>query len=300
MTERNPALYIQSQSHGAEDLRQLIAAMSSDVSGLIGAADLKVAAHGTPNMSVDVAGGRACIAGTENTYQGTYFCHNRGTTNLTIAASDPTHARWDLVVAKVQDDAYSGATGAWSLAVVTGTPAGSPALPSAPANSISLAKVVVNATATTITSGNITDLRPAVVALGSSLPQGKLNYVSTTSGVGSITTTPTTVVSTGTINFSTSARLIKITAVTVGLSTVGGDFADLAIFGGATQLARCSTELVNGASGYTMRVEAIISPSAGSHSYAAKLTRTAGSGTLSSVPSSTDPTFILVEDIGLA
>ena len=44
---------------------------------------------------------------------------------------------------------------------MTGTPAGSPSPPSAPANSFTLAQVAVAANATSITSGNITDQRTA-------------------------------------------------------------------------------------------------------------------------------------------
>jgi len=134
--------------------------------GIADSASLAVTANGTPNMSVNVAAGRAFIAGTEASLQGTYMVENDATVNKTISASDSTNPRWDIVVAKVQDSNYSGATNAWSIAVVTGTPAGSPAEPALPANSIKLARVIVTAGATTITSGNIVDYRPRSVALG--------------------------------------------------------------------------------------------------------------------------------------
>ena len=166
MTVQNPPIFIQAGSHPAEDVRRFhrsVATLLGGTEGVVEAGDLEVTEKsGTPDMSVDVAGGAAWIRGDEATYQGTYFVENRGTTNLTISAADPTNPRIDLVVAKVEDSAYSGATDAWSLAVVTGTPAGSPSAPSAPDNSITLAQVAVAASASSITDANITDTRTRV------------------------------------------------------------------------------------------------------------------------------------------
>src|SRR6266496_494426 len=138
MTEINPPGWLQNlTTHTAEQMRSYLGAFLAVPSG---AASLKTASavhpglggalavtqNGTPNMSVNVAAGMAFIAGTEGTKQGTYIVQNDATVNKAIAASDPTLNRIDLVVAKVQDTQYSGATNSWSLAVVTGTPAGSP------------------------------------------------------------------------------------------------------------------------------------------------------------------------------
>jgi len=128
--------------------------------GIFEGGDLLVSEKsGTPDMSVDVAEGACMIAGDEATYQGSYFAENRGVTNLAISAADATNARKDLVVAKVEDSDYSGATDAWSLAVVTGTPAGSPSEPTVPDNAIVLALVDVPALDTAITDSQITDRR---------------------------------------------------------------------------------------------------------------------------------------------
>lgn len=161
MTAQNPAIFLQGYvgGHPAEDTRRQIGAGMANRPGIVGPGDLAVTQNGTPNMSVNVAGGQAYIAGSEATYQGLYFVENRGVTNLTIAAADATNARKDLIVAKVQDAQYSGATNLWSLAVVTGTPAAVPAEPAAPANSLVLAVVTVAALATSITNANITDRR---------------------------------------------------------------------------------------------------------------------------------------------
>lgn len=160
MTAQNPAIYLQAGSHPAEDVRRFIAALLGDVEGILLSTDLAVTEKsGTPDMSVDVAGGRCFILGDEATYQGTYFCENRGVTNLVIAASDPTNERHDLIVAQVEDSDYSGATDAWKLAVITGTPAASPVDPAVPDNAISLARVNVAALATSILDASIDDLR---------------------------------------------------------------------------------------------------------------------------------------------
>jgi hypothetical protein len=156
MTVRTPGTFNQSGSYGAIDFRQLLASLIAP--GVIKAADLLVSAHGTPNMSVDVAAGSAVVAGTQNPNQGSYYFFNDAVVNLVIAASDPTNPRNDLIVARIQDADYTPPSAA-SLAVVTGTPAGSPVDPALPANSLVLARVRVDATVTTIVAGKVTDLR---------------------------------------------------------------------------------------------------------------------------------------------
>lgn len=173
MTVQNPAIFLQGGSHPAEDVRRWMSTLVEDTEGVLGFTHLQVSEKsGTPDMSVDVAGGRAYIQGTEATYQGLYFVENRGTTNLSVTAADGTYERHDLVVAKVEDSSYSGGTDAWSLAVVAGTPAASPSDPTAPANSITLARINVTAGATSITDAMIDDLRasaaPATVRVRTS------------------------------------------------------------------------------------------------------------------------------------
>ena len=173
MTVQNPPIFLQAGSHPAEDVRRHIAASTGDIlrptaavdammdrGGVVGSDALEVTERGAgANMSVDVATGAAFIAGTEATYQGTYFVENRGVTNLTIAAADGSNPRHDLIVAKIEDSGYSGATDAWSLAVVTGTAAATPSFPAQPENSIVLAIVDVTAALGTISDANITDVR---------------------------------------------------------------------------------------------------------------------------------------------
>lgn len=185
MAEINPPYVLQGGSHSAQNDRRTLETLTLGATGIIGDTSLKVTEKsGTPNMSVDVAAGRAVIDGTENLYQGVYHVDNQATVNLTVAASDPSNPRIDLVVAKVEDSEYSGVTDAWSLAVVTGTPAASPTAPSAPANSLVLAELSVAAAATSITNADITDKRvPARVGAryynnaGTSIPTSTITYI---------------------------------------------------------------------------------------------------------------------------
>jgi len=110
-------------------------------------------------MSVLVAAGDCFIAGTENANQGTYHGVNDASVNLTVAGADPTNSRLDLVVARVRDSFYSGAFNDFTLQVVTGIAAASPVAPTAPANSITLARIQIPALATSIANANITDYR---------------------------------------------------------------------------------------------------------------------------------------------
>lgn len=159
MTVRTPPMFLAAGSHPAEDTRRMLHALFGSRGGIVGAGDLAVTQNGTPNMSVNVADGRLVLPGSEATYQGIYFCENRGTTNVAIAAADSTNPRRDLIVARVRDAEYSGASDTFAIEVVTGTPAASPVDPAVPANSWVLARVQVAAGATTITNGVLTDLR---------------------------------------------------------------------------------------------------------------------------------------------
>lgn len=159
MAAVTPPLYLQASLHASDMDRRAHHMILGGRGGVLGASDLAVTQNGTPNMSVNVADGRLWIPGTEGTYQGLYFFENRGTQNLAIAAADATNPRRDLVIARVRDQQYSGATNNCTLEVVTGAPAASPVDPAVPANSWVLARVAVAPLASSITNANITDFR---------------------------------------------------------------------------------------------------------------------------------------------
>jgi hypothetical protein len=152
-------------------------------------------------MTVDVAGGMVLVDGTEATYQGLYLCENRGAATVVLDAADATNPRIDLVVAKVRDSAYSGASNDWQLTFKKGTAAGTPAEPTPDANSFVLAKVTVRSIAAgggTVLTSDIEDRR---IQSGKGLA---------TPGGGTIVTTstqrPTTGLSEGTTLLETDTN----------------------------------------------------------------------------------------------
>lgn len=158
MTAQQPPTWMSGQSHSAEVLRRATEALIG--AGVMTAGAMAVTQKaGTPNLSVDVAGGIAAIPGSVSTYQGTYLADNRGSTNVALATSDGSNPRKDLIVARVRDSVYSGADDDWGIVAVTGTAASSPAEPTAPGNSITLAVVNVAAAATSVVNANITNRR---------------------------------------------------------------------------------------------------------------------------------------------
>lgn len=183
MTAGEPQ-FLQALDYDAKQLRQMLAALTgarlhTDLSpavslvsaggghGVVGSGDLAVTEKsGTPNMSVDVAAGTAFIRGTQGADQGVYIGTNDAVVNVVIAAADATNARKDLIVAKVRDAAYSGASDDLQLTVIQGTPAASPADPTVSEDTLVLARVDVPALDTSITNSQITDLRTRAYALG--------------------------------------------------------------------------------------------------------------------------------------
>lgn len=160
MTEQSPPSWLQTGAYTAEMDRNLISSVYGESEGIVAPGDLAVTQRAAgANMSVDVAGGKAVVKGDLATYEGSYFCHNRGVTNLVLAASDATNPRIDRVVAEVLNQEYTGVDNLWRLRVITGTPAASPVAPAQPSNAISLATVAVGTAVSSITNANITDLR---------------------------------------------------------------------------------------------------------------------------------------------
>lgn len=125
--------------------------------------------YGMPTVTLN-GGAAPTVAATARatavqlTTQGVYYCYNDnsgGQVSLTVAASNATNPRIDVVIAQVEDASYSGSNNDWKLAVVTGTAAASPTIPSLPANAVVLAYLWIPAASTSVTAGNILDLRYA-------------------------------------------------------------------------------------------------------------------------------------------
>ena len=180
MPVRSTPIFIQGNSHPAEETRLMLAGMLGSVTGsfaggvasadpahgVVRATDLAVTQNGTPNMTVNVAAGGAFIRGTQSANQGAYHLWNDATLSVAISAADLTNPRRDLIIAQVRDANYSGAVRDAQIVVVTGTPAASPVDPTVPANSLVLARVAVAAAASSIVTANITDLRTVANQVG--------------------------------------------------------------------------------------------------------------------------------------
>lgn len=180
MTVRSTPIFIQGNSHPAEETRLMLGGMLGTVTGsfaggvassdpahgVVRATDLAVTQNGTPNMTVNVSTGGAFIRGTQSANQGAYHLWNDASLSVAITAADATNPRRDLIIAQVRDANYSGATNDARIVVVTGTPAAVPSDPTLPANALVLARVAVAAATTSIVTANITDLRTVANQVG--------------------------------------------------------------------------------------------------------------------------------------
>lgn len=150
-----------------------------------GASPGVVTATGTPDGFVHVAPFELMLQNIRGSGLGSYLACLDATKDINILSTpaDPTNPRDDLVIAQQSDIFDSDANSNFDVKQIVGTPAASPTDPTVTGstNYVTLARVRVNANATTITSGNITDLRTSghaksltgglySVALGGILP----------------------------------------------------------------------------------------------------------------------------------
>jgi len=142
----------------------VVASPGTAAGGVFRGGDLLVSAGG--GQSVNVAIGACYVDGSESSTQGGYFVYNDAVTNVAVTAADGTNPRIDLIGVQIRDSEYSTAFNDARILVVTGTPAGSPSAPTAPANFLTLAQISVPANDNTVDAGQITDRRQRVAALG--------------------------------------------------------------------------------------------------------------------------------------
>lgn len=154
--------------HGRFIATALLAEGVIDVAG----GSFQVAQDTGSNMQVKVGSGAlgdlVAIQGDAVVGQGLYLAeHQDATVTLVVAASDPSQARIDRVVARVYDnEADSSGNNYADVEVLQGTPAGSPTAPALPSGAISLATIEVGAGVTAIVNANITDLRAEAAVRG--------------------------------------------------------------------------------------------------------------------------------------
>lgn len=183
MTVVNPPAWLQQGTYPARTDRLVTASLVA-TSGRCSSSDLIVTQSATPGMRVTVSAGSAWILGTSVSYQGAYNIVNDGAIDVTIAASSTLNPRKDLIIARVQDAAISGAVNLGSIEVVTGTAAASPVLPTQPSNSIVLAVVTVAANASAIVTANIDRTMALVATLFSEMTNDTVVCTSSTRPTG--------------------------------------------------------------------------------------------------------------------
>lgn len=313
MTVRTKPWAIDGNTHPAQDARLALASLlgvnatsafgggvstSDPGHGVAYATDLKVTQNGTPNMSVNVAAGTALVRGA-NQLQGVYAASNDATVNLTIAAADSTNPRWDLVILEVRDSNYSGASDDARLVVVQGTPAASPSDPSLVSypTALVLARVTVDAGATSITTAKITDLRTAAGPWKN--PRGRVGKVQHTSNSGAFTTVANISddLSVATLQY----RRYKITALAVFSQTANTAAAqNLIVAEGAGNTQKCFTSEYTTGSGEDETVTHVIPGFEFDGDGTTKTFRLRGGAGSSAImaASATAPAWMLIEDIG--
>lgn len=177
MTRYTP-MYEQQGSYSAQLDRMFHGDILGQLAALMGSTgDLRVSDHTAgDNMSVDVQPGRATVVGTYTLNEGLYYIWSDAVETVPIAAAPGAGLeRYDIVVAQVRNAFVDGGANTdFVFTTVQGTPAAtaSATAPSLGSNQLALAQVYVGGTVTSILSGNITDLRPALYAPGSGTGTG--------------------------------------------------------------------------------------------------------------------------------
>jgi hypothetical protein len=142
--------------------------------GLFAAGDFAVSQRAAgANMSVDIAAGRAFVEPGDVARQGIYTAWMGSAYNTSSdggyvwTAADATNPRIDLLCIDLRDTDFSGAYTGFKFRVIDGTPNASAShqlattyWPAIPTGCVPLAAIRVPATATTLTTANITNLNP--------------------------------------------------------------------------------------------------------------------------------------------
>jgi hypothetical protein len=171
MAEQTPLFVDTDGTYGADELGLPFRDLMGE--GVVEDGDLAVSQHAAgANMQVDVAAGACWIKGdTDSNLQPTYRCYNDAVKSVTLDAADATNPRIDLIIAQVNDSAFTGSQKGFVIDKVTGTPAATPAEPALPDTAIKLAVIDVAANASSIVTADITDTRPRA-SVGAGVARG--------------------------------------------------------------------------------------------------------------------------------
>jgi hypothetical protein len=159
---------LQGRLHDGAGLMQT-ASMATWRDGVFAAigTEFQLTALGSPNQTVNVAAGSGVAT---RTGQGPYVMWSTPTTNVPLDAAHATLARIDVVYARPIDNVFTEGAEKLTFGVLTGTPSGSPAVPSLAtafpnAPVLKLGEIAVPSLATRpsnqVQTGDITDKRRA-------------------------------------------------------------------------------------------------------------------------------------------
>jgi hypothetical protein len=180
-----------------------------------------------------------------------------------------------------------------SIRAIIGTPNAIPTDPTVPTTAIPLARIRNLASAITIPTAQIDDLRTTIRLAGVRAPALSQQI---TSSVGGITGgTPVQILS-GVTFVADGVAQFEVTAYALSVTGVTGDQVNLYLVDGGTALSTARVTVVASGSD-SVSLTAVVTPTAGSHTFKLTAQRQSGSGSDTVVASSTAPAVIVVKQI---
>lgn len=153
------------------------------------------------------------------------------------------------------------------------------------------------------TSGNFTDVQVGGASIGRGAQSGAAGYAQITanSTVNATSATPVDVPGLAVTFTAAANRRYRISFNGMIFTTVANDRGGVHIREGTTTLnSTVASVMTVAGNGMGANVQAIVTPSAGTHTYKIGLTRITGTGNINVIGATTAPASILVEDIGPA
>lgn len=154
-------IWLQAGTYPAREDRQLISAIWPK-EGVVDNASFAVTQTASPTYAVNVAPGRAVVAGDNEPRQGSYLVTSDAIATVVWPAPPGSGSRIDVLVLRVNDPNAGGPVGDNAvLAVIQGVASQTPVAPAVPDTALPLARVTVAAAQTVISTANIVNLRGA-------------------------------------------------------------------------------------------------------------------------------------------
>jgi hypothetical protein len=270
--------------------------------GVLGSGDFKVTPGGA-SLQWSVAAGDAWVQGDTNARQGLYHQVNDAAVTGLVAAGHATLPRIDQVILQIADSSETGVSDTPTLSTLAGTATSGATLDNRtgaadlPASALRLADILVPAAHSGVLVANthIRDRRPW--ARGT-------NFVYERATGADYTTTSSSFADVDATNLKPriecSGGLVIVT-LDVGsvASTIAGDDLSIGLsIDGDTERERI-IDMTGANAPYTPTLEWMVTPAAGSHVFAIRFKRTAGTGTNSIRGNATQPLYFSVRELVL-